>query len=79
MKLRSFALSIVAMSVLVACGSSDDNDDEVLALEGQVTQLQQTIDDIQNADTDDVAPVWSFASATVAKIGKLSPDPPSHV
>ena len=74
MKLRSFALSIVAMSVLVACDSSDDNDDEVLALEGQVTQLQQTIDDIQNADADDVAPVLGSNSTTGANLLQAGDD-----
>ena len=50
MKFNKILLSVVAMSVLSACNFTDDNDNEIKALEEQLETLQNTIDEMETSN-----------------------------
>ena len=68
MKLRHFALSLAAVSVLSACNLTDDNDKEVNALEEQVAALQAQLDTLNEASVSDLASLQATADAMQAEL-----------
>jgi hypothetical protein len=71
MKLRHFALSLAAVSVLSACNLTDDNDKEVNALEEQVAALQAQLDTLNEASVSDLASLQATADAMQAELSAM--------
>lgn len=71
MKLRHFALSLAAVSVLSACNLTDDNDKEVNALEEQVAALQAQLDTLNEASVSELASLQATADAMQAELSAM--------